>query len=156
MIRPATGADSDAVWAMLEPVFRAGDTYAIDPGISREDALAYWTAHHAYIAETDGTPVGTFYIRPNQQGGGGHICNCGYITAQNAQGKGVARAMLAFSLEEAKRLGFEAMQYNFVLASNTRAVETWLRAGFREIGRIPDAFKQGGTYTDALILYRPL
>ena len=140
---------------MLECVFREGDTYAIDPDISREDALAYWTAHHAYVAELDGVPVGTFYIRPNQQGGGRHICNCGYITARGAEGKGVARAMLAFSLDEAKRLGFEAMQYNFVLANNTRAIDTWARAGFKQIGRIPRAFKlPDGGYTDALILYR--
>ena len=154
-IRETRTADLDALWSMLEPVFRAGDTYAIAPDISREDALSYWTAHHAYVAEIDGTPVGTFYIRPNQQGGGAHVCNCGYITARGAEGKGVAREMLAFSLEEARRLGFEAMQYNFVLASNARAIDTWKRAGFLEIGRIPRAFKlPDGDYTDALILHR--
>lgn len=155
-IRQAADADKEYVWSMLEPVFRAGDTYAIDPDISRDEALAYWAAHHTYVAEEDGAPVGTFYIRPNQQGGGAHVCNCGYITAREAQGKGVARAMLAFSLEEAKRLGFEAMQFNFVLADNTRAIETWKRAGFAEIGRIPRAFKQNGRYSDALILHRTL
>ncbi len=154
-IRGFDGRDRDAVWAMLEPVFRAGDTYAIDPGISREAALTYWTAYWAYVAEIDGLPVGTFYIRPNQQGGGAHVCNCGYVTARGAEGRGVARAMLAFSLEEAKRLGFEAMQYNFVLASNTRAIETWVRAGFEQIGAIPRAFKlPDGSYVDAFILHR--
>ena len=154
-IREAETADLDALWSMLQPVFRAGDTYAIDPDISREHALTYWTAHHAFVAEADGNILGTFYIRPNQQGGGAHVCNCGYITATEAQGKGVARAMLAFSLEEAKRLGFEAMQYNFVLATNTRAIDTWARAGFNEIGCIPRAFRlPDGTYTDALILHR--
>ena len=153
-LRFATPTDHNTIWAMLEPVFRAGDTYAIDPAISREDALAYWTAHRAYLAEVDGVPVGTFYIRPNQQGGGAHVCNCGYITARGAEGQGVARGMLAFSLEEAKRLGFEAMQYNFVLADNIRAVETWKRAGFDEIGRIPRAFRKDEAYVDALILHR--
>ena len=142
---------------MLEPVFRAGDTYAIEPAISREDALAYWTAHHAYVAGGGDALLGTFYIRPNQRGGGAHICNCGYVTAEAAQGQGVARAMLGFSLEEAKRLGFEAMQYNFVLTTNTRAIDTWLRAGFDEIGRIPRAFRlPDGRMTDALILHRSL
>jgi GNAT superfamily N-acetyltransferase len=154
-VRQATDSDLDAVWAMLEPVFRAGDTYAIDPDISRKDALAYWTRHHAYVAEEDGTPLGTFYIRPNQQGGGAHVCNCGYVTARGAEGRGVARAMLDFSLGEAKRLGFEAMQFNFVLATNTRAIDTWMRAGFAQIGRIPRAYRlPGGAYTDALILHR--
>jgi len=141
---------------MLEPVFRAGDTYAIDANVSREDALAYWCMHHAYVAELNGEALGTFYIRPNQQGGGAHICNCGYITARLSEGQGVGRAMLSFSLTEAKQLGFEAMQYNFVLANNTRAIATWFKAGFEEIGRIPRAFKSGDAYIDALILYRAL
>ena len=154
-IRPATPADHDAIWSMLEPVFRAGDTYAIDSGIPREAALAYWLAERGYVAEMDGQPVGTFYIRENQKGGGAHVCNCGYVTARGSEGQGVARAMLEFSLTEAKALGFEAMQFNFVLASNIRAIETWKRAGFTQIGRIPKAFKQDqGRYVDALILHR--
>jgi GNAT superfamily N-acetyltransferase len=147
--------DSDAVWSMLEPVFRAGDTYAVDPMMSREAALDYWFAERAYLAEADGTAVGTFYIKANQAGGGAHVCNCGYVTARGAEGKGVARRMLAFSLDEAKGLGFEAMQFNFVLANNLRAVATWERAGFGVIGRIPKAFKlSAGVYTDALIMHR--
>lgn len=157
MIRPATGGDAGAIWDMLEPVFRAGDTYAIDPDIPQAEAVAYWTADHAYVMEDGGIPVGTFYIRPNQKGGGRHVCNCGYVTARGAEGRGVARAMLAFSLEEARRLGFEAMQYNFVLASNARAVATWERAGFETLARLPRAFKhptQG--YVDALIMWKAL
>ena len=154
-IRAATPTDHDALWSMLRPVFRAAETYAIDPEISRGDALAYWTGSHAYIAEENGRPLGTFYIRRNQQGGGSHVCNCGYVTARDAEGKGVARAMLAHSLIEAKRLGFEAMQFNFVLASNARAVATWQKAGFEIIGRIPRAFRlPDGTYTDAFTMHR--
>lgn len=135
---------------MLEPVFRAGDTYAIDPDISREDALAYWCAAHPYI--TDG---GTYYIRPNQQGGGDHVCNAGFVTAASAVGKGVARKMLAHALSEAKALGFEAMQFNFVLANNMRAIDIWRRAGFNEIGRIPRAFRHPTAgMVDALILHK--
>ena len=153
-VRAYAAGDAEALWSMLEPVFRAGDTYAIDPGILRGEALDYWTREHVYVAE-NGVPLGTYYIRPNQQGGGAHVCNCGYVTARGAEGQGVARTMLAHSLEEARRLGFEAMQYNFVLATNTRAIDTWKRAGFAEIGRIPRAFwLPDGTYTDALILHR--
>ena len=140
---------------MLKPVFRAGDTYAIDPDIRREDALAYGTAEHSYVAELNGAAVGTFYIRRNQKGGGSHISNCGYITARGSEGQGVARAMLTFSLNEAKSLGFDAMQYNFVLATNQRAIDTWTRAGFDTIGRIPRAFRlPDGEETDALIMHR--
>lgn len=147
--------DGDAVWTMLKPVFRAGVTYAVDPEISRADALNYWFQGRAYVAELDGAVAGTFYIKANQPGGGAHVCNCGYVTARGAEGKGLARGMLAFSLEEAKSLGFEAMQFNFVLANNMRAVATWERAGFDVIGQIPKAFKlPSGSYTDALIMHR--
>lgn len=153
-IRPMRSDDANAVWDMLAPVFRAGETYAIDSQISREDALAYWQTENAYIAEAN-VPLGTFYIRTNQQGGGAHVCNCGYITARGAEGQGVARKMLAFSLDEARRIGFEAMQYNFVLSSNTRAVTTWERAGFDIVGRQPRAFRApDGSYTDALVMHR--
>lgn len=154
-IRPAGPDDHDAIWSMLEPVFRAADTYAIDPDISRADALTYWTAAHCYVAEDDAGLWGTFYIRRNQKGGGSHVCNCGYITARGAEGKGVARAMLAHSLSEAKSLGFEAMQYNFVLRSNARAVKLWQSSGFEIVGTQPRAFRHpDGSYTDAYTMHR--
>ena len=156
-IRKADEAtDQDVVWAMLEPVFRAGDTYAVDPDISRTDAMDYWFRRtpHVYLA-VDHTAQGTFYIRKNYTGGGAHVCNCGFVTARGSEGKGVARAMLAFALREAKTLGFEAMQFNFVLASNSRAIETWKRSGFSEIGRQPRAFVHPTLgYVDALILHK--
>ena len=152
-IRPVEPRDENAIWSMLKPVFRAGDTYAIDPDISQDDALAYWLAGQTYLAE-DSEPRGTFYIRDNQQGGGAHVCNCGYITTRGAEGRGMGRAMLAFSLTEAKSLGYEAMQFNFVLANNTRAVATWEQAGFDIIGRQPRAFRCGSEYVDALVMHR--
>ncbi|MBS0123373.1 GNAT family N-acetyltransferase [Thetidibacter halocola] len=142
---------------MLEPVFRAGDTYAIDPDISSDAALAYWFGpeRRVFVAEEDGQVLGTYYIVRNQKGGGSHVCNCGYVTSAAAQGRGVARAMLAHSLEIAPGLGFAAMQYNFVVSTNRRAIETWQRAGFEIVGRLPGAFRhpeQG--FVDALVMYR--
>lgn len=159
VIRPYATADAGAVTAMLVPVFRAGDTYAIDPDIAPAEALAYWTGgeRRVFVAEQNGALLGTYYITRNQKGGGSHVCNCGYVTAPDAQGKGTARAMLTHSLDTARRMGFRAMQFNFVVATNTRAVETWRRAGFDEVGRLPGAFRhpeQG--YVDALVFYRSL
>ncbi|GHA48977.1 acetyltransferase [Amylibacter ulvae] len=158
-ISPATNADQDAIWAILEPVFRAGDTYAIDPDISRENALSYWMEgnHSAFVCHDGNTVLGTYYICPNQAGNGAHICNCGFATSNAAQGKGVARAMLDHALTTATTKQFRAMQFNFVVASNTRAIAIWQRNGFDVIGRIPDAFDhpQNGM-VDALIMYRKL
>ena len=158
-IRPATAADKDAIWAILEPVFRAGDTYTIDTDIARDDALSYWTgaSHGAYVAvEHDGI-VGTYYLRRNQGGGGAHVCNCGYVTARNAQGKGIAQAMLAHSLDTARAAGFRAMQFNFVAATNTRAIALWKRAGFDIVGQLPMAFDHPELgFADALVMYKDL
>ena len=155
-IRRAGAADSDIIWDMLRPVFRAGQTYAIDPDIRREDALAYWQDQHFYLAEDTSGPVGTFYIHRNRPGGGSHYCNCGFVTGPNAQGKGVARAMLQFALTEAKTLGFEGMVFNFVVSSNTRAVAIWESHGFETVGRVPGAYKVDGKAVDTLVMFKPL
>jgi ribosomal protein S18 acetylase RimI-like enzyme len=141
-IRPATPADDDAIWAILEPTFRAGETYPIPREISRADALAYWhsAGHAVFVAVEDGAVVGTYYLRANHRGGGAHVANCGYITAPAARAKGIARAMCAHSLEEARRRGFKAMQFNFVIASNERAVRLWQTCGFNIVGTLPGAF----------------
>lgn len=158
-LRPAAPGDADTLWAMLRPVFRAGDTYAVDPQITRADALALWTGggHSAFIAEEGGAALGTYYICPNQRGGGAHVCNCGFVTAPAAQGRGVARAMLAHSLETGRAAGYLAMQFNFVVATNTRAIALWQANGFDVVGRLPGAFRhptQG--FVDALLMFRKL
>lgn len=85
-IRPATTADHPEIWALLEPVFAAGQTYAVPTDITREDALDLWCVRPkaTYVAEDNGTLLGTFYIKTNAQGGGAHVCNCGYVTAEAA------------------------------------------------------------------------
>jgi L-amino acid N-acyltransferase YncA len=158
-IRPATTDDAPAIWAIISPVIQKGETYALPRDMSEPDALAYWlgTDRETFIAHENGTPLGTYYLRANQQGGGAHVANCGYITGQNAQGKGVARAMCTHSLATARARGFKAMQFNLVISTNERAVKLWRTLGFTEIGRLPNAFNhptQG--YVDALIFHQPL
>ena len=158
-LRPASSRDADALWEMLRPVFRAGDTYTIEPEISREDALAYWTGadHGTWIAERDGQASGSYYLKTNQMGGGAHVCNCGFVTAPAAQGHGVARTMLDHALETARAAGFAAMQFNFVVATNARAIDIWTRAGFETVGRLPGAFRHPEKgFVDALVMYRRL
>ncbi|MCH2165242.1 MAG: GNAT family N-acetyltransferase [Marinovum sp.] len=156
-LAPAQPNDADAIWVILEPVFRAGDTYAIDPGISKEDALAYWMAEHVYIARDADAALGTFYIHRNRPGGGAHYCNCGFVTAPAARGRGVARRMLAHAQMQARALGFEAMVFNFVVSSNARAIDTWVRAGFAEVGRVPEAFQApDGSRHDSVVMFKRL
>lgn len=158
-LRRVEPGDHDALWDILRPAFRAGDTYTIDPDISRADALAYWTgaSHGAWLALDNGQPLGSYFLKTNQQGGGAHVCNCGFVTAPDAGGKGVARTMLDHALTTARTAGFAAMQFNFVVATNTRAVALWHRAGFETVGRLPGAFRHPELgIVDALVMYRPL
>jgi L-amino acid N-acyltransferase YncA len=159
LIRPATGSDRDAIWAIIGPVIATGETYALDRDMSREAALVYWIApdRETFVAEDGGRIVGTYYIRANQAGGGRHVCNCAYITAQDASGKGVARQMHAHSLDIARARGFRAMQFNFVISSNERAVRLWQSLGFDIVGRLPLAFESPSKGpVDALVMYRSL
>jgi GNAT superfamily N-acetyltransferase len=140
-------------------MLRAGETYALPRDMSETAALEFWMGggREAFVAEDDGTIVGTYYLRPNQMGGGSHVCNCGYVTARGATGRGVATAMGQDSLQRARERGFRAMQFNFVVSTNSRAVALWQQLGFREIGRVPGGFLQPGVgYVDALILFRDL
>ena len=158
-IRPATPADDDAIWEILEPVFRAGETYPIARDISRAEALAYWRSpgHSVFMAEDGGRVAGTYYLRANQKGGGDHVANCGYMTAPGQTGRGVARAMCEHSLEQARRRGFTAMQFNFVVASNERAVRLWQACGFAIVGRLPGVFRHPKLGpVDALVMIRQL
>jgi L-amino acid N-acyltransferase YncA len=158
-IRPADAADDDAIWAILEPTFRAGETYPIPRDISRADALAYWRSpgHSVFVAEQDGQVAGTYYLRANNRGGGDHIANCGYVVTPAASGRGLARAMCAHSLEEARRRGFTAMQFNFVIASNERAVRLWQACGFAIVGTLSGAFRHPRLGpVDAHVMLRPL
>lgn len=159
VIRPAAPADDDTIWAILEPTFRAGETYPIPRDITRADALAYWRSpgHEVFVAEAEGRVLGTYYLRANNRGGGTHVANCGYVVAPEASGRGVARAMCRDSLERARQRGFRAMQFNFVIASNERAVRLWQSCGFSVVGRLPEAFAHPRLgLVDALVMVRNL
>src|SRR5215212_6215572 len=143
-IRPAAPGDTTAIWSIIGPVIRAGETYALDRDMGEAEAIAYWMGkdRETFVAEDEGGEVlGTYYLRPNQAGGGRHIANCGYITSAAATGRGVARAMCAHSLDRAKERGFKGMQFNFVVSTNARAVALWESFGFEVVGRLRQAFE---------------
>jgi ribosomal protein S18 acetylase RimI-like enzyme len=182
-IRRATEADRDAIWNIFHEVVASGDTYALDPHMSREDALAYWFAEgtHTYVVELDEHPLGvaesfpgtatpsptvereravtagTYILRPNQSGGGSHVANAGFMVSASTRGQGIGRAMAEHCLSEARRLGFRAMQFNYVISTNTAAIHLWEDLGFEIVGTLPSAFRhpdQG--YVDVHVMYRSL
>jgi len=158
-IRLARHDDRDALWRILRPTIRAGETYALPRDMSEGDAIDYWTGpdRETFVAEAGGVIIGTYYLRPNQLGGGAHVANCAYITAVEATGRGVARQMCEHSMRHARDRGFRAMQFNFVVATNQRAIRLWQGLGFETVGRLPLAFlhpRHG--YTDAFVMFRVL
>lgn len=158
-ICPYHPGDESAVWRILEPTIRAGESYALPRDLGRDEALAYWTApdRETFVAQSGGEVVGTYFLRANQGGGGSHVANCGYMTGAWTVGRGVARAMCEHSLAHARARGFSAMQFNFVVSSNARAVRLWQQLGFEIVGRLPLAFRRpSGEYVDALVMYQAL
>ncbi|WP_415022742.1 GNAT family N-acetyltransferase [Bradyrhizobium sp.] len=158
-IRPCTMGDDASIWSIIGPVIRAGETYTLPQDMTESDAVRYWTGsdRHTFIAEYEGRAVGTYYLRANQLGGGAHVANCGYMTHSDARAKGVARTMCEHSMAEARKLGFLAMQFNFVVSTNERAVRLWLGMGFAQVGRLPLAFRRPtGDLVDALVMHRAL
>jgi len=158
-IRPATQHDHEAVWQILEPTIRAGDTYPLPHTMGRTEALDYWfnEDHDVFVAEEHRLIVGTYYVRANQRGGGAHVANAGYVTAPAARGRGMARAMCEHSIERARARGFRAMQFNFVVSTNEPAVHLWQTCGFAVVGRLPNAFRHPTRgYVDALVMFREL
>jgi ribosomal protein S18 acetylase RimI-like enzyme len=159
IVREAHPSDDDAIWAILEPVFRAGETYPIPHDISRADALAYWRSpgHSVFVAEDADRVIGTYYLRANQKGSGGHVCNCGYMVLPGEANRGVARAMCEHSLKLALQRGFTAMQFNFVVSSNARAVKLWQACGFNIVGTLPGVFRHPTRgFVDAYVMHRML
>ena len=158
-IRAATSADADAIWALLEPVIREGETYALPRDLARDAALAFWTAPgtDVFVAQDAGVVVGSYFLRANQRGGGAHVANCGYVTAAAARGRGFARAMCAHSLDHARARGFRAMQYNIVISTNERAVRLWQAMGFAIVGTLPGAFAHPTRGdVDAFVMFQTL
>lgn len=158
-IRKAAATDHDQIWMIIQQVISRGDTYVFDPESTREKMLDYWCGpdKHTYVATLNGNVAGTFVLKDNQPDLGSHIANASYMTLASAARQGIGKTMCVFSLEEAKRLGYKAMQFNIVIKSNERAVRLWQTLGFTIIGEIPEAFnhKQHGL-TNAYIMHRKL
>jgi len=156
-IRPATDSDRDAIWKIFREIIAAGETYPMDPKTPREQALGYWFKHNAnvWVAENENKIVGSYTVHQNQAAGGAHVANAAFIVANDTRGKGIGRAMGDHCLAEARRLGFRAMQFNFVVSSNESAVKLWQDLGMKIVGTLPGAFRHPGRgYVDVYVMFQ--
>jgi ribosomal protein S18 acetylase RimI-like enzyme len=159
-IRLFEEGDWHGVWQILEPVFRAGETYAFPPGITEEEAHRVWVElPGATFVAVDGQceVLGTYYLKANQPGPGSHVCNCGYAVAEHARNRGIATRMCRHSQSEALSRGFLCMQFNLVVSTNETAVKLWEREGFEKVGTLPGAYRHARMgYVDAFVMYKRL
>jgi L-amino acid N-acyltransferase YncA len=158
-IREATNRDRDAIWEIFRATVAPGDAFVYDPNTPREEAEAYWFAKgtRTYVAEQEGKVIGSYILRPNRPGLGNHVSNAGFMVDPAARRLGVGRAMGEHALEEARRLGYSAMQFNFVIATNESAVRLWQQLGFRIVGTLPGAFRHSRKgLVDAYVMFRLL
>ena len=160
LIRPFLETDWPALWPILRATFEAGDTYAYAPDSTEADIHRVWVEAPSatYVAiDASGVMLGTYFIKPNQPGLGAHVCNCGYVVAAAARGQGVAAAMCEHSQREAVRLGFLAMQFNLVVATNEGAIRLWRKLGFAVLATLPRAFRHRQLgLVDALVMFKTL
>jgi ribosomal protein S18 acetylase RimI-like enzyme len=159
-IRRFRAADWPALWSILQPTFAAGDTYAFAPESTEDEIRNAWIAipqATCVACAADGEILGTYCLKPNQPGLGGHVCNCGYVVAAAARGRGIASALCVHSQQEALALGFRAMQFNLVVVTNAGAVRLWQKHGFAIVGTLPGAFNHRRLgFVDALVMYKTL
>lgn len=158
-VRRAVESDTDEIWTIFKAVIASGDTYAFDPEMSRADALDYLSSPgtSTYVAERAGRIAGFYFLRPNQSGPGSHIANAGFMVPPRAQGTGIGRKMGEHCLDEARRLGFRGIQFNFVVSTNQPAIHLWQSLGFTIVGTVPGAFRHPSKgFVDVLIMFRSL
>jgi len=156
-VRLATQHDWDSIWPFFKSIVRAGETYAFDTQISRLDALDLWVKNprETYVVEEQGKILGSYYLKTNFQGNAAHTCNCGFMVASEARGKGVASLMCEHSQQRAIELGYKAMQFNFVVSTNEGAVRLWKKLGFNIVGSVPKAFNHPAKgLVDAYVLHK--
>ena len=152
-IAAASTTDHDELFDAFSRIVAAGEGFPQAAPLTREAFDDYWITHSSTVcvARFGGYLVGAYYIKPNFVGRAAHIANAGYFVLAPYRSTGVGRALVEHSLIEARRLGFDAMQFNLVFESN-QARSLYERLGFKEVGRIPDAVEG----EDALIYWRSL
>ncbi|MDW6005007.1 GNAT family N-acetyltransferase [Vibrio mangrovi] len=159
MIREITEQDFTVFWPCFQSVIQAQETYAFEPDMTFEQAYQLWctTPLKTFVFAEDDKILGSYYIRPNGVGPSRHICNCGYMVAESARGKGIARKLCEHSQQTALELGFKAMQFNSVVSTNEIAVTLWQKLGFNIVGTIPSAYHHARLgYVDSYVMHKQL
>lgn len=151
----------ETVRTLFNQIVEEGTTYPQDKPLSLADFGAYWSNYDGFVVRTTNTAtsqiIAAFYIKPNFPGRCNHICNAGFIVEQDWRGWGIGRWMGESMLEIAVDLGYQAVMFNLVFATNIPSLRLWESLGFASLGKIPQAVRlDSGQYIDAVMIYRQL
>ena len=156
-IRRATSADADAIWRIFQAVVSGGDTYTFLPDTPRDQGVDYFLGSGivSWVIEDQERVIGVYKMMPNRIGLGSHVANASFMVDPSAHGRGAGRAMGEHCLDQARRAGYQAMQFNFVVSTNTAAVALWKKLGFEIVGTLPKAFRHMRLgNVDAYVMHR--
>jgi L-amino acid N-acyltransferase YncA len=156
-IRLAAESDFEAMWPIFQQVVSDEATYVFASDTTYEDAFAYWFGPGvaSYVAEDDGQIVGMYKLIPNRRDLGNHVANASFMVSPRCSGKGIGQKLGLHCLQEARKAGYEAMQFNFVISTNQAAVALWQKLGFSIVGTLPKVFRhQKKGYVDAYVMHR--
>ncbi len=159
-VRPATRDDWQGIRPVWHAVVAAGETYCFPPETDEATARELWMQPEpaeVYVATEGDRIIGTALLRPNLAGPGDHVATAAFMVDPAAGGRGTGRALAEHLLERARARGYQAMQLNTVVRTNTGALVLWRSLGFNVVGTVPRAFRhpQHGP-VDLHIMHRPL
>jgi L-amino acid N-acyltransferase YncA len=158
-IRRINGGDSAAIWQIFQAVVAPGDTYVFTSDTPESEAVNYFIGAGitSFVAEHEDRVVGVYKLVPNHVGRGAHVANASFMIDPTAQGRGIGRALAEHCLNEARRQGYAAMQFNFVVSTNTAGVTLWKKLGFEIVGVLPKVFRhETRGMVDAYVMHRTL
>lgn len=161
LIREATEEDWAAVWPFFRKIVAAGETFTYPVDMGADQAHDWWilpAPNRTVVAVDDaGEVLGTAKMNNNQWGNGAHVASASYMVDPARTGRGVGRALCAYTLDWARERGFRAMQFNGVVETNTHAVSLYRSLGFEIIGTVPEGFRHPERgYVGLHIMHRPL
>lgn len=157
-LTPFSQEDESGLYEIFRDVVDSGSQFPYECSSVQEFYRQFFApTSEVYVCRSATEVVGGFFVRSNFPGRSSHIANAAYMIKSFYRGQGIGTLLINASLEIAKAMGFQAMQFNMVLSQNGAATKLYQKLGFNIIGTIPEAIRNpDGSYQDGYVLHRKL